>query len=108
MNLLRRFLDRRKTNVGVETNRRKPSMRDIDEQLFNAISDLEKTVITKRKPVVVHDSPWNHVEFASFAETCQHRYQNGSLHAICKHPDHDGKGTGVAACNKVQCPMGKK
>lgn len=108
MNLLRRFLDRRKSSSAVGKERRKPSMRDVDEQLFSAISDLEKTVISKKKVVMVHDSPWNHVEFATFAETCSYRYKNGDLRAICKHPEHEAHGTGIASCNKVQCPRGKK
>ena len=110
MNLLRRFLDRRKTRTHMDSERRKPTLRETDEMLSEVIADIERTASIKRTPSLIHDSPWNHVEFSSFASQCEYRYTNGSgeLHAICKNPKHEAAGTGIASCNKQMCPRGKK
>lgn len=79
-------------------------MHDADCMLADSIERLEKTVIRRRLPTSANDVQ-RVVEFSTFAAICEYRYSNG--HVICKHPQHEAHGQGIAICNEQQCPFAR-
>ena len=99
---------------------KKPSLREVDENLAAAMDNLYERTLTmsradfdaylesERQTVeIVHDSPWNTVEFHSYAESCAYRKPAGKdgIASICTHKGHVAASTGIASCSKSQCPV---
>lgn len=102
--LFRRFLDRRRNVAKVDSERRRPSMQDADAMLAKSIEDMEKTSIRRRLPISANDVQ-RVVQFDTFAAICEYRYSNS--HVVCKHPQHEAHGLGIATCNEQQCPYAR-
>lgn len=109
MNILRKFLDRRRQGGPIESERRRPSMADADAMLADAIAGMEQATI--RRPAYTFTPPpsANDVQrvvlFSTFSDICEYRYSNGNV--VCKHGEHEAHGTGVAICNEQQCPFAR-
>lgn len=107
MNILRKFLDRRRQGGPIESERRRPSMADADAMLAEAIAGMEQATI--RRPAFTFTPPpsANDVQrvvlFSTFSEICEYRYQNG--HTVCKHPEHEAARTGASFCAEAVCPF---
>lgn len=123
MNLLRKFFGERRSASEEVKNERRGSLfgrgKVVSDRLDGAIERLNHTVSMSRadfetmlesdKPKLVHDSPWNHVEFLSYSDNCQHLYrQDTSLGKLCRNQEHEAHDTGVASCSKALCPIGRK
>lgn len=104
MNLMRKFLDRRRRGGPIESERRRPTMQDADAMLKESIARLEQTCIKRILPTSANDVQ-RVVQFSTLAAICEYRYTNGN--DICKHPQHEAFGTGIATCNEQQCPFAR-
>lgn len=109
MSLLRRFLDRRRDGQRVEHDRRRMSSAGADAMLAEAIADMERTQIRRKAfKIPMQEAPANdsqrQVKFDTFAAICEYRVGTPN-YVVCKHPEHEAKGTGIPTCNDRQCPF---
>lgn len=124
MNFLRKlFGDRRKRDDEIPGDRRRKGAltrwKESGAALDNAVIKLDQTVSMNMREFsaamhgemsLVHDSPWNHIEWTSFSESCKFRYKQNesSLAALCRNPEHPAHSTGIAQCSKQMCPYSHK
>ena len=93
--------------VSVDRRHRRKSLREVDKELAERISDLEKTISMRRDDIfkrVVANDIQQVVIFQTFADTCTFKLRQGEFR-MCKHPDHEAANTGVAKCHEELCPL---
>ena len=44
-------------------------------------------------------------EFSALSERCEFKNKNGAALVICKNPEHDAAGLGIAQCAYDKCPL---
>jgi len=102
VNLFRRFLDRRRAGATPIMDRRKPTLKEVDQRYDDAIADLERTIIGS-KAISANDIQ-RVVIFSTFADQCEYRLVTPK-YQVCKHKEHEGAGTGIAPCAESACPF---
>ncbi len=96
--------------VKQERRRRKLSVKEVDKQLAEAMSRLEKTVVLSRDDFFngekkVANDMQTVVVFGPFSDIC--KFKNDALKIrLCRNPRHeDAANSALARCSEEKCPL---